>query len=190
MDSKDIFIFAFVAIFFVAFIVFFILYMRNLVMLLQAVKLENRRLNANAPWFLLVSILNVFLTDSSKYFPVDTGALYGLVTALHYLLSFFITGFQFYLVVKIADSLMEEFHSRNILYTSKPTFNLGIWMCICGVVCYLALIPELKVLGGIAAIAYLVLFILYWVKTHQIKKRLQAEPELQPEEDSIFKNLY
>jgi type IV pilus assembly protein PilA len=78
---------------------------------------------------------------------------------------------QFFVVIGIADSLDNEFRARRIPNVEpKPGKSIGIAMCICGVC---AIIP---ILGVLAFLVHLVLWIIYWTKIAEFSRRLDQAP--------------
>lgn len=78
---------------------------------------------------------------------------------------------QFILVSAIAKSLGNEFRLRGITGVEpEPGKSLGLAMCICACC---AIIPFL---GILAALAHLVLWIIYWVKISDFSRRLDLVP--------------
>ena len=74
---------------------------------------------------------------------------------------------QFIMINRIADSLKNEFSERNIpIKEDRPGAQIGVAYCIlnlCGVI---------PVLGGLASLAGLVCWIVYWVKISNYKNQL------------------
>ena len=74
---------------------------------------------------------------------------------------------QFIMINRIADSLKAEFTERNIsIKEDRPGAQIGVAYCIlnlCGVI---------PVLGGLASLAGLVCWIVYWVKISNYKNQL------------------
>ena len=83
------------------------------------------------------------------------------------LIPLFSLGWVFYTIFKITDSLKAEFKERNI-EPGDPEFSHPIGLAYC-ITSACSIIPFL---GYLSAIAALVLFILYWVKTHGYSKQL------------------
>jgi hypothetical protein len=77
---------------------------------------------------------------------------------------------QFFVVVALANSLGNEFAARRIPEEPKPGQSLGLAMCITRVC---TVIPFL---GIFAAIASLVLWIIYWVKIAGFSRKLDYLP--------------
>jgi hypothetical protein len=78
---------------------------------------------------------------------------------------------QFFVVIGLADSLGKEFRARGIPNVEpEPGKSIGIAMCVCGVC---VIIP---ILGVIAAIAHIILWIIYWVKITEFSRRLDQIP--------------
>ncbi|MBL7812626.1 MAG: hypothetical protein JNL57_10425 [Bacteroidetes bacterium] len=72
---------------------------------------------------------------------------------------------MFLMVGYIADSIAAELNSRNEpLPKPRPTYDLGLSMCICRVA---GVIP---ILGVFANIASLVLWIIYWLKINEYQR--------------------
>lgn len=86
------------------------------------------------------------------------------------LIPLFGTVWHFIVVQRIADSLKAEFDMRQIPLTEqRPAYSVGLAMCIC------ACCGIIPFLGAIASIAALVLWIIYWVKTAEYKRRLLGQ---------------
>ena len=83
------------------------------------------------------------------------------------LIPLFNLGWVFYTIFKVTESLKAEFKERNI-DSEDPEFShpIGLAYCITSACC---IIPFINYLTGIAS---LVLFIIYWVKTHRYSKQL------------------
>jgi len=77
---------------------------------------------------------------------------------------------QFFVVFAVANSLGNEFAARRIPEEPKPGQSLGLAMCITRVC---TVIPFL---GIFAAIASLVLWIIYWVKIAGFSRKLDYLP--------------
>ena len=76
---------------------------------------------------------------------------------------------QFIMVDKISESIMEECAHLNIATKErKPTYNAGLTWNICNLISF---IPAL------GAIASLVTFILYWVKVNEFKSLMIANKD-------------
>jgi hypothetical protein len=81
---------------------------------------------------------------------------------------------QFVNVLAIGKSLGNEFRARRIPADPAPGQSLGLAMCIVGVC---AVIPYV---GTFAALAHLVLFIIYWVKVAGFSGQLDRVPGALP----------
>ncbi len=77
---------------------------------------------------------------------------------------------QFFVVTNMAKSLGCEFQKRGIVEEPTPGQTIGIVMCIVGCCC---LVPFLNLL---CAPAYLVCWILYWVKIAGYSSKLAVAP--------------
>jgi len=86
------------------------------------------------------------------------------------IIPFFGLIWQFFVVFAVANSLDNEFAARRIQEESKPGQSLGLAMCITRVC---TVIPFL---GIFAAIASLVLWIIYWVKIAGFSRKLDYLP--------------
>jgi hypothetical protein len=87
------------------------------------------------------------------------------------LVPFFNIIWQFFVVLALAQSLGNESRARNILSVEpEPGKSIGIAMCICSVC---GIIP---ILGILAALANLVLWIIYWSKIAEFSRMLDQAP--------------
>lgn len=79
--------------------------------------------------------------------------------------------FSFFVVLAMAKSLASEFARRGMpSYDPQPGQSVGLAMSICGCCC------AVPLLGAVAALAYLVLWIIYWVKIADYSRRLSMFP--------------
>ena len=78
---------------------------------------------------------------------------------------------QFFIVMKMADSLKAEFAKLNIpIIEDKPGYSIGLAYCIlfcCGVIPFLGILSSI---GG------LVCWIIYWIKINDFKAMLLKNP--------------
>lgn len=81
--------------------------------------------------------------------------------------------YGFIMYPKIAESLKAEFESRNAPQTGDYLKTLGIMMPI------LSIAGIIPVLGGLAGLANLVIWIIYWVKINEMKNLLRTTPKLE-----------
>jgi hypothetical protein len=156
-----------------AFLVIYILYLKNLQDLLKNVRPANRKMAPGMVWLVLINFLTLFLV-----IPELTGSVLPqwAATALtvgEYAFSVFSLVFNFYMVNKIAESLVAELASRNEATAGKPTYAIGMFMCACNT---LSLVPSsyLSGLSMIAGTAGFVAWIMYWVKTNEYKIKLRS----------------
>ena len=95
------------------------------------------------------------------------------------LIPFFGLVWQFVVVSRIADSINNEmatggstfsFENQPSYYRpeEKPTYGIGIAYCV------LACVSIIPLIGGLAGLAALICWIIYWVKLHGCKNQLQA----------------
>jgi len=160
----------------IVFDVIYFFYLRNLVGLMKLVSPANRRIEPNRIWWLLltfissIAIIPLFLNrDLPKIY--DTA-----FDVLEYTTTLFSLVFTFYMVNKIAESLDIEFKSRRAELDEKPTLNLGLFMCISQAATLLSDVQYISFIGEMASIAGLIAWIMYWVKTHEYRKKLEAMP--------------
>jgi hypothetical protein len=78
---------------------------------------------------------------------------------------------QFLLVIKISESLHNEFTKRNMNEEPNPGKTLGLASCILG------LIGIIPVIGMLTSVAGLVCWIMYWVKIAGYSNKL-AQPQV------------
>ena len=102
----------------------------------------------------------------------------------------FILVFQFYMVNKIADSIEAEYRSRNLPVEPRPTYQIGLVMCVCSAATLVGQVPVLSFFSMIAAVAGFVVWIMYWVKTAEWKNKIKFLPQDNDGESDLFKNLY
>lgn len=86
-----------------------------------------------------------------------------------YLVPFVNLVFHFFIVFGMAKSLRNEFNRRGIAAAEPaPGQDIGLAMCICGCC---SIIP---LLGMLAALAHLVLWIIYWAKMAEYSRMLEV----------------
>ena len=84
------------------------------------------------------------------------------------LIPFFGIVWNFITVQRIAESIKAEYDSRQMPCEDKPAYSIGLAMCICTCCTWIPILGFLASLGGI------VLWIIYWVKTAEYKRNMQA----------------
>lgn len=78
---------------------------------------------------------------------------------------------QYFIVIRLADSLALEFKKRNIWTEEKrPGYNIGIVYCI---LLSAGIIPYL---GFLSALGGLVCWVIYWTKINEYRNRLIENP--------------
>jgi hypothetical protein len=77
---------------------------------------------------------------------------------------------QFFVVTAISSSLEKEYASRRAPVEPQPGRNLGIAMCVT------VLCSAIPYVGWLCGIAYIVLWILYWVKISNLSGTLDRLP--------------
>jgi hypothetical protein len=76
---------------------------------------------------------------------------------------------NFIMVQRISESIKAEYDSRQLpCPEEKPAYSIGLAMAICQCC---AVVPLINMLAGPAT---LILWIIYWVKTSEYKKKLRA----------------
>ena len=113
------------------FLLIYSLYLKNLQDLLKTVRPSNRKIAPAMVWLVMINFLSAFLV-----IPKLTGAVFSqwaetAMTIGQYALSVFSLVFNFYMVNKIAESVVAELASRNIATQGKPTYAIGMFMCAC-----------------------------------------------------------
>lgn len=156
------------------FLFVFILYLKNLQDLLKSVREPNRKMAPAMVWLLLVNFLSLFVIIpelTGNTLPQWAGTT---LTIGQYAFSVFSLVFTFYMVNKIAESVAAELASRNMKEATKPTYNIGMFMCACNTLALVAGLPYLEGIGTVASIAGFVAWIMYWVKTNEYKIKLRS----------------
>ena len=83
--------------------------------------------------------------------------------------------FAFIIVLNMAKSLRNEFNRRGILVADpEPGQGIGIAMAVC------ACCSIIPILGVLAVLAHLVLWIMYWVKIAEYSKMLDVPQQWAP----------
>lgn len=77
---------------------------------------------------------------------------------------------MFIVVSKISESIQAEYSLRGLSAEPRPTYSIGLAMCILNVCC---LIPFVNFFAGIAL---LICFIIYWIKTSEFKHAIKQMP--------------
>lgn len=76
---------------------------------------------------------------------------------------------HFIIVQRMAESIKAELDMRGqAAREDKPAYSVGLAMCICQCC---SIIPFL---GWLASLAYIVLWIIYWVRVAEYKRQLQT----------------
>src|SRR5687768_1701236 len=126
--------------------IFFLLTQQNT---LKAIRPENRFMSPGEVWFQLIPLFNIV--------------------------------WQFIVVTKIAKSIKKELASRDQfsfdanpddyvdLENDRPTYQIGIAMCI------LVTAGVIPVIGTLFSLAGLVCWIIYWVKLSQFKSQIEQK---------------
>lgn len=111
--------------------------------------------------FYLLTLQNTLKAISSENRKMDPSQVWLVFIPLFGLV------WQFIMINRISDSLKAEFAERGIPSAEdRPGYSLGITYCIllvCGIV---------PVLGGLASLGGLIVWIIYWVKMNEFKNLL------------------
>lgn len=91
------------------------------------------------------------------------------------LIPFFSIVYQFIIYPKISESVEKEFQSRGTRLPGDYGRNLGLAISILTVVGLFQYI-GIPFIGNIAGLASFIVFIIYWVKTAELKNKLIALP--------------
>jgi len=111
--------------------------------------------------FYLITLQNTLKRVKKKNRKIEPGQVW-----LN-LIPFFNIVWQFIMINRIADSLKAEFADRNIsVKEDRPGAQIGVAYCV------LNLCGAIPVLGGLASLAGLVCWIVYWVKISNYKNQL------------------
>lgn len=119
-------------------------------------------------FFLLPAIFYVLTLQRTLYkcAPISRTLEPGMVWL--YLVPLVNLVFHFFIVLGMAKTLRNEFNRRGLVVPEEmPGQSIGLAMCICACC---AIIP---LLGLLAALAHLVLWIVYWVKISEFSRMLE-----------------
>ncbi len=117
------------------------------------------------PWFFFLLNLHNLL---GKVSPVNRA-----MPAAHVWLNFipvFNLAWFLYTVVKVRDSVRNEYRARGWPEEGDPGYNLGLATGVLAIVTFV--MGWVPVLGWAFGIAQLVCWILYWLRTNELKNRL------------------
>lgn len=151
-------------------------YLKNLQDLLKSVREPNRKLAPGKVWLLLLSFLNLFLVIPEMVGLELSSAGQTAIILARYALYVFGFVWNFYMVNKIAESVSAELVSRNIPVLGRPTYGIGMFMCICNTISLASSIPYLVPIALMASGAGFVAWIMYWLKTNEYKNILRLLP--------------
>jgi len=129
-------------------LIFFLISQQNT---LKAIKPQNRRMQPGEVWLQLIPLFNLV--------------------------------WQFIVVARISDSIRNEINDRTVNsflgiadpvfandMTRRPTYDMGLTFCI------LSLCGCIPLLGGIASLAGIVCWIIYWTQIVAYKNRFLSNP--------------
>ena len=150
-SDEDLVLGVIVVLFFLGYLValiFFLIAQQNT---LKAIKPHNRKMQPGEVWLQLIPIFNLI--------------------------------WQFIVVGRISDSIRNEINDRNLNsflgiadpvfandLTKRPTYDMGLTFCI------LSLCGCIPLLGGIASIAGIVCWIIYWTQIVAYKNKFLNNP--------------
>ncbi|KAA5536371.1 hypothetical protein F0919_01505 [Taibaiella lutea] len=174
----------------IGFIIVYCFFVKTLMDLMLNVQYGNRQIQPGIVWILLLHFVTTIIE-----IPFNLGWLsyeyFSLLNILRNGVTAFMSIIQFYLFVKIANSVSLEYDNRGIYYEHKPTFLAGIWLAIAYASIFLINLLSIFYLSIFAVIGYFIAFIVYWFQVWQVKKKL-SNTSIKIEttdENSIFKDL-
>jgi hypothetical protein len=118
--------------------------------------------------FYLLTLQNILKAISHQNRAMRPGQVWLL------LIPFFGLAWHFIVVSNISTSIEQEYKSKGIAVENRPTYNIGLVMCIllgCS-----SLIFFFFFLRSLISIAALICWIIYWVKVNEYKNKIQALP--------------
>jgi hypothetical protein len=118
------------------------------------------------PWFFFLLNLHTLLNRVS---PVNRA-----MPAAHVWLNFipvFNLGWFLYTVVKVRDSVRAEYRSRGWPVEGDLGYNVGLATGVLAIVTFI--MGWVPLLGWALGIAQLVCWIIYWLRTHELKNQLE-----------------
>lgn len=137
------------------------------------------------PWHLLVlfSVFGIFFLIPAIFYaltlqktlslcaPVSRTMEPGMVWLC--LVPFVNLVFNFFIIFAIAKSVANEFARRGALIDDpQPGQSLGLSMCVCACCRFIPLV------GLLAALAHIILWIIYWVKVGEYSRKLEIIPRV------------
>ena len=169
--------------------ILFFLYLQNLSDLLKVVRERNRTIKPSSVWWLSLSAVTTCVSTFSVLFIGNYPILVIVAKVLYYTVSLFIVIWYFKIVKGIAISVEAEFDSREIVIESRPSYQTGMIMTVSLLLTLLIEIPYIGFIGALAALSSSIGWVAYWMRTHKLKKKLQALPQHHDEESLIFNDL-
>jgi len=127
--------------------------------------------------FYLITLQKALKTVSPENRKMEPGLVWLLFIPL------FSAIWMFFVADAVGTSFKKEFDKHGVFQHDKPTYNLGLTLAI------LQCCSIIPILGGIAALASLVIWIIYWVQVNQKTNELLSlarTHNLEPGETSIF----
>lgn len=170
--------------------VIYFFYLKNLYDLLKAVREPNRAMEPRLVWFIMLNFAGYLIRTSGYFLNYDDQTLWWILTLANYMVAIFVVIWHYRIVRAVAASIEAEYDSRDIPIAYRPTSQAGTFMAASGGLMLLAQVPLIGIIGSLASLAYLISFIVYWVRTARFKKEIQAMAMHQDEESLIFKDLF
>ncbi len=127
--------------------------------------------------FYLITLQRALQTVSPENRKMEPGLVWLLI------IPFFSLIWNYFVVDAIGISFKKEYEKYGMMQSEKPTYSLGLTLAILQCCC---IIP---ILGSLAALGALVVWIIYWVKVYQTKTELvniQANYHIEDGQKSIF----
>lgn len=124
--------------------------------------------------FYLITLQNTLKAVSPENRTMEPGMVWLLFIPL------FSWIWHFFVVTRIADSVQAELAKKGVATSERPAYGVGLAMCI------LSCTTWIPILGGLAALAGLICWIIYWIKINEFKKQIQTLEDLPHDDDSLI----
>jgi hypothetical protein len=121
------------------------------------------------PWFFFLLNLQNLLNQVS---PANRKMKPGLVW-LNFI-PLFVLGWFIYTVIKVRDSVVAEYQTRGWIPDGDLGYNVGLTAGVLLIAGFF--ISWIPFIGWVLPLAFLVCWIIYWLKTSDLKQRLEGPP--------------
>lgn len=113
--------------------------------------------------FYLITLQKAFQKISPAYRKMEPGLVWLVF------IPFFGIVWNFFIVTYLADGLAAEFKNQGKTPSeARPGYGVGLAMCISIIATFI------PILGGLASLAVLILWIIYWVRIHGYSNQLSG----------------